>query len=237
LLKAGNSSIRDCHVAGGTDPGLVHISCANNGSSDAVLTTGITVTVENSFVGKVVSDDTENTSDTNGAAGFPVVTTDFDWSHFDNAYRSWGKDGSVDFPNDDQRDRWTTGGGRIWDWSLSAGDSVLRETLPLPDGNMTLTQSWNIGAATPTTDSECNSIVAGSIHNGGACETTYLLNAVEIPGDDIGNDDALCVSGEACLYAPNIGSYQGHGNLISAGAFTPGTLTGITLMRLSDNGR
>jgi len=35
----------------------------------------------------------------------------------------------------------------------------------------------------------------------------------------------------------NIGSYQGHGTLISAGTFTDGTLTGITLMRYGSNGR
>ena len=35
----------------------------------------------------------------------------------------------------------------------------------------------------------------------------------------------------------NIGSYQGHGTLISAGTFTNGTLTGITLMRYATNGR
>jgi len=36
---------------------------------------------------------------------------------------------------------------------------------------------------------------------------------------------------------PNIGSYQGHGALVSAGAFTDGELTGITLMRYEINGR
>jgi hypothetical protein len=34
-----------------------------------------------------------------------------------------------------------------------------------------------------------------------------------------------------------MGSYQGHGNLVSAGAFTDGALTGITLMQYGTNGR
>jgi len=38
------------------------------------------------------------------------------------------------------------------------------------------------------------------------------------------------------LYTPNIGSYQGSGDLVSAGAFIPGSLIGITLMKFATNG-
>jgi len=58
--------------------------------------------------------------------------------------------------------------------------------------------------------------------------------------DGIGNDNTLCESGETCLYMPNIGCYQGRGNLVSAGVFidsTIGGLTGITLMRYATNRR
>jgi hypothetical protein len=34
----------------------------------------------------------------------------------------------------------------------------------------------------------------------------------------------------------NLGGYQGHGALVSAGAFVPGTLTGITLMKRAPTG-
>jgi hypothetical protein len=60
---------------------------------------------------------------------------------------------------------------------------------------------------------------------------------MEIMSDGIGNDNTLCESGETCLYMPNIGSYQGHGNLVDAGAFVNGALTGITLLRFENNGR
>jgi len=53
----------------------------------------------------------------------------------------------------------------------------------------------------------------------------------------VGNDNGLCESDETCLFMPNIGSYQGHGALVSAGAFTDGELIGITLMRYEINGR
>lgn len=205
LLQAGNN-LSDCNVSGtGTNPGLVNGTCANNGSSDAVLTTGITLA--NSFVGKVSSDDAQNSSDASGAADFSIVNSAFDWTHFENAYRGWGTDGSA-FPGADQRGRWTTGAGRIWDWTLSVSDAVLRGVLALPTGNDTITTT-----------------------------TTFLRHAVEISGDGIGNDNGLCESGETCVYTPNIGSYQGHGNLVSAGTFTNGTLTGITLMTYATNGR
>jgi hypothetical protein len=76
-----------------------------------------------------------------------------------------------------------------------------------------------------------------ALPDGNATLTTFLRHAIEIAGDGIGNDNLLCESNETCLYTPNIGSYQGHGTLISAGTFTNGTLTGITLMRYATNGR
>ena len=227
-LQVGNDTW-DCSVTGGTNPGLVDGVCTNNGSSDAILTTGITNT--GSFVAKVTSDDTANTSDINGAA----VLTDalsFDWLSFENAYRNWGVDGNI-FPDVSNRGNlgcklgyfyanqtdceansgtWA-GNARIWDWSLLTTDTVIKDILPLPTGNDTLTHIWSDLSI-----------------------STFLRNAVEIQDDDIGNENTLCETGETCLYTPNMGAYQGHGNLISAGAFTDGTITGVTLMKYETNG-
>jgi parallel beta-helix repeat protein len=211
LLQVGGNAYSNCTVGGGSNQGLVTSTCANNGSSDATLTTGITLA--SSFIGKVASNDVLNGSDATGMADFSTVTSAFDWTHFNNAYRGWGIDGSA-FPSTDQRGRWTTGAGRIWDWSVSSSDTVLRGVLALPTGNDSITQIWS-----------------------DASTTTFLRHAVEISGDGIGNDNGLCESGETCLYTSNIGSYQGHGNLVSAGTFSTGTLTGITLMQYAINGR
>jgi hypothetical protein len=43
---------------------------------------------------------------------------------------------------------------------------------------------------------------------------TFLINAFEIDSNGIGNDNGLCKSNEHCIYAPNIGAYQGEGALI-----------------------
>jgi len=215
-LKVGNNGL-DCAVTGGTDPGLVDSTCANNGSSTATLSTGITLAT--SFVAKVNADDARNASDTNATADFAAVGPAFDWTRFDNSYRGWGPDGSA-FPNANHRGRWVAGIGRVWDWSVSAldageaGNPALLGVLALPDGNATLEHSFIAGVG----------------------PTTFLQHAIEI-ADGIGNNNLLCESNETCLYTPNIGSYQGHGTLISAGAFTNGALIGITLMRYGSNGR
>jgi parallel beta-helix repeat protein len=244
LFRVG-SNFGDCIESGGTLPGLDSFSCANNGSSDALHLFGISLA--SSFVGKVTSDDTKNATDTSGMATYPLDPTMFDWIQFDNAYRGWGIDG-VDFPDRLQRTSWSTGAGRIWDWSVSANDGgangspscttpcpALLGVLALPTGNDTLTHNWSGAPGTPD-NAGCNAMVSGSNWNGIACGTTFLRNAVEIAGKG-GNENNLCESGETCLYTPNIGSYQGHGDLESAGTFNDGFLTRIRLMKYKINGR
>jgi len=239
LLELGDNSLSNCAITGGTNPGLVDSSCAPQGSSDfGTAVTGISLA--DSVVGKASADST-NTDGAGATAAFPSNPVTFDWAHFDNAYRSWGIDGSA-FPNYDQQAQWTTGTGRIWDWSASTGDTgnggnpAIRGVLAVPTGNNTLTHVW---AGTPATadDPGCDAMMPGSTYNGSGCETTFLRNAVEISDDGIGNDNTLCESGEICLYTPNLGSYQGHGSLVSAGSFTDGAITGVTLMEYSSNGR
>jgi hypothetical protein len=58
---------------------------------------------------------------------------------------------------------------------------------------------------------------------------------VEIQGDALGNENTLCETDETCLFTPNIGAHQGSGNLVSAGTFSDGTLTGITLLKYENN--
>ena len=218
LLKAGSN----CYVSGGTNPGLVTWTCTETGlegsstygagnSSDAVFTPAISLA--SSFAGKVTTDDTTNTSDTSGSATYPADPTVFDWTGFEKMYRSWGNDGLA-FPDVSNRGVWIAGDGRIWDWSLNTADVVVLGTSSIPTGNDTITHTWSDSSS-----------------------TTYLRHAVEIINDDVGNDNGLCESSETCLYMPNIGSYQGHGNLVSAGSIgTGGTLENITLLRYETNG-
>ncbi len=263
-LKVGYNGTDDCYVyAGGggpptaTDPGLDDDTdpsdgandtasnglCTEQGASDFVTaTTG--VTLAGSFAGKVSTDDTVNASDTLGTAIYNSIS---DWN-FENAFRAWGRDGS-DFPSSDNRDRCESGACRIWDWSLSTGDTgdsggpALLGAFSLPTGDDTLTHIWN--SPTISGQGDCDTEFPGSLWNAtdSVCETTLLRNAIEVQGDGLDNDNTLCESGETCLYTPNMGSYQGHGNLVDAtdgAGFTDGTppdgITGVTLMKHETNG-
>jgi hypothetical protein len=119
----------------------------------------------------------------------------------------WGKDGTAG--NADSRGAWLSGAGRIWDWSLLGSDNIVRNVVPVPTGNDTLTHRWS-----------------------NVDTTVFLRNAVEL----LGNNNGLCESGETCLYMPNIGAYQGHGTLVGAGIFSNGTSTGVTLLKYETNG-
>jgi len=165
---------------------------------------------------------------------FPGTST-FDWTGFDNRYRGWGRDGSA-FPNTDNQFRWTSGTGRIWDWSLNQSDTVLRNSVTIPiNGDETITHTWTADSA-----SNCSSLDDAAVWDGSSCSSTFLRNAMEIEGDGIGNDNSLCESGEDCIVLHNLGSYQGHGALaLVSPAFvesTSGGLTGITLYEYTTNG-
>ncbi|KPJ96460.1 MAG: hypothetical protein AMJ53_00655 [Gammaproteobacteria bacterium SG8_11] len=252
LLKVGNNGT-DCYVGSGTDPGLdddnnpddvstigsdnVHDGlCIAQGNSDfGVAVTGVTLL--DSFVGKVATNDAANDSDTNGMANYPLDPHSFDWITFDNDFRSWGKDGST-YPNLDQQEQWETGQGRIWDWSLRYFDTVLRDVIDVPTSNRTLTHIWD-GVPSTNNDAGCDAMIAGSKWNplNSVCTSVLLRNAIEIFGDEIGNDNGLCESNETCLYTPNIGSYQGHGTLIPAGTIgMGGSIENVTLVQYEING-
>lgn len=131
-----------------------------------------------------------------------------DWTHFAFAHRGWGKSASPAFPDGNHAGACTTGLCQIWDMSLVASDTLCRAVHALPSGSNVL------------------------LHDG----RSAVLDAVEIIGDGIGDDDLLCESDEACMASPNVGAYQGHGELVDAGAFTDGVITGVTLLRYANNG-
>ncbi len=250
VIKTGKTDFFDCYIVDGTDPGLWQNAgvCINNGSSDAAITNSITLA--SSFEGKVSSDDTVNQDDVAGTLDYDSIT---DWTHFQYIFRGWGSDGSA-FPNTDNMDQ-CPGDCRIWDWSLDDNESLIRNvyTTP-PTGNDIITHVWEAADATACSNipgaawggnvcsltgytSQIDCEAAGGDWTSDKCSSVFLRNTVEIMCDGIGNENGLCESNETCLFTPNIGSYQGHGVLISAGTFTDGTLTDITLKKYETNGR
>jgi hypothetical protein len=83
----------------------------------------------------------------------------------------------------------------------------------------------------------CPAPAAGDRVIAAATGETYLRDATEVFFDARGNEDGLCESGEACIYSPNFGAYQGEGDYRGrACTFVAATVTGVELYAHPTNG-
>jgi hypothetical protein len=229
VVKLGRESMGPFCASPAGSMGL-NPDCTTESPSDFVLSTGILDT--GIFVGPVTAD-AVNTSDTNGSANF---AGDLDWT-FENSARGWSKAGVTPWPGSDHRGGCATGNTcEIVDFSLAAGNTSALGINTVPTGNDVVFSLDKIPTGTPVSQAGCDVVSPGSTFATNLCEATFLRDAVEVSSDNIGDDDTLCESGETCIFSPNAGYYQGHGNLVDAG-FVNGTLTGITLLRYENNGR
>ncbi|MCM2322992.1 MAG: hypothetical protein NDJ90_06985 [Oligoflexia bacterium] len=114
------------------------------------------------------------------------------------------------------------------DWRLSAADSVVRNRTG--DGAVD-NEPFVPGAP-------CPAEAGGNVVTVDQRARTFLRNAFELQGDGEGNDNGLCESGEACLYAPNFGAYQGEGDYRTRGTcqFQNGTISDVRLFAYPTNG-
>ena len=208
-LMVGNNTLKNCSTSTGT--GLNDGLCTNSGASSTTLTT--TTTMAADLMGRVTVDDVANAADTMGAAPFSSLTSAAGWTAFSSAHRAWGLEGTP-FPDFGR----CTGAGancRIFDYDLKTTATTLAATPVVLTGSSVVNHTFS-----------------------DATVAHFLPNAVEPLADGLGNDNGLCESNEACLYTPNLGTYQGHGMLVNAGSFTNGTtLTGVTLYKYANNGR
>jgi hypothetical protein len=212
-----------------TDTGADGSSTYTGQSSNAVLRTPRSIA--SSFVGKVSTTDASNSSNANGTQAFASIS---DWFNFSNAFRTWGRSGSA-FPAANNQDTCSSGTCQIWDWSLVASASVVR-------GNSADGDTQNT-AITP--GATCPSQLDGTVTltDQATSPRTFLLNAYELVDDPThnsnGNNNGLCESNEGCMYMPNFGAYQGHGDPFAAQPCTiqPGTLSNISVYSYPTNGR
>jgi len=139
--------------------------------------------IAQAFIGKIGTTDTKSLSNNNGSQTFSLLT---DWTGFENDTRTWGRDGDT-FPNVSNPLPCNEGEScRIWDWALIDNGNKLNKALGSNSGNNGFTHMWSDGSS-----------------------NVFLLNAVELA--ETGN--GLCESYESCLVTPNLGYYQGHGDL------------------------
>ncbi|MEQ1877372.1 MAG: hypothetical protein ABL958_12070, partial [Bdellovibrionia bacterium] len=164
------------------------------------------------FVGALNFDDLLNTSDTSGVALYNDIV---DWIRFFAPWRAWGKNGG--------QERCTFGQTcRIYDWRISASDTIVKNR---SENGSSPNAPFIDGAA-------CPPAVGGSvaISDRQIVRHTYLLNAVEIDHDQIGNDNGLCESMESCVYSPNFGSYLGEVDPFTRSCvFQDGLVSGVSM--------
>jgi hypothetical protein len=73
--------------------------------------------------------------------------------------------------------------------------------------------------------------------SGESCVQRYLTNAIEYLAVSTGDLDGLCESGEACIYTPNFGAYQGHGSIVGPCIFSAGDVANVQMYSWETNGR
>ena len=227
-VLTGSNGTAQCYVAGaGAEPGIDANCDPQNNSDHTKVTTTLNIG-NTSFVGKIGASDSANSSaNGSGEATFPGSPETFDWSHFEEWFRVWGVSGSA-FPSADHDLRWTTGTGAIWDLQLRSADTVLRNTTV--DGS-TQNAAFVGGAA-------CPAQLSGNTATTDQRGNTFLTFAYEILHDPFGDNDGLCESNEHCIYTPNFGAYQGHGDYrTNSCTFTDGTISGVTMYAFPNNGR
>ena len=119
----------------------------------------------------------------------------------------------------------------IFDYAMKSTDTLVRNK----SGDFT-----NENSAFPTNSTDpCPAEVHGNkaLTNQHSVVNTYLQHAFEIVGDEIGDDNGLCESNESCIYSPNPGAYQGHGDYRSKTcAFQNGTISNVKMYAYPNNG-
>jgi hypothetical protein len=214
-----------CHVSAPQQTGIQHQTCALVAPSSGTLQRNVSLAA--SFHAKVTADDAANPVDTDGTGKlsytWSLPATGFEsYFAFDNPLRVWGGDGQT-FPHASNRESCRPAAScRIWDLRLRASDKVLRDSVArlFPS------------AVTPVPGKPCPAPLGGDRTVRGL----FLSHAVELRGDERGDDDGLCETGEACLYAPNTGAYQGESALAKGCVFQGGAVGNVEVHWHTQNG-
>ncbi len=211
-----------------TSPG-----CLLNGNSPCGFYGGTFASIgavsSSDFVGR--TSDSVNTTvgaKTLGPSGTIAFSLASDWFWFANFLRSWNRSGANFAVETSFRTKASPGD------LLAIYDFTPKPTAPF------LNRSGNGATANNTfvPGAACPSSVDGNQTGVDSSTTGYLLNAAEILDDQVGNDDGFCQSNESCVYSPNFGFYQGHGDYRSRECIfnSMAGLTGIRIFGYPFNG-
>jgi hypothetical protein len=222
VFKVFGNTSSACSINDGSSVGGISntgTSCNIIAPSDSItpMTTG-SISRTSTFFGSngTTTDLTNLIFNTSSSFNYASIT---DWLNFSNRYRGIGNSAATAFPDTSNRGRCSSGACYLWDFSLKSNDSVLLNanmTSGCPTENSAFKHTWSQTGVNG--QSICTTNYPGSTWNSsfGLCYISLLRNSVELIGDGVGNDNGLCEANEDCLVTPNIGAYQGHGNIVSA---------------------
>jgi hypothetical protein len=218
-LAVGDNGPFDCAVGPATRGNLLDGTCRHGADLSLPAETGLSA--RSSFKGPADAGDLRNgTPQQSGTA--PAFTVS-DWVHFESPLRVWAP--AAPIFSMAARGPCAAGPCQIEDYRLSSSDLLLR---------------GRFGIAVP--GAACPAAADPSqLGNLLSYRAPALAHAIELAGDlvrnPLGNHDGLCQSGEVCLFTPNLGAFQGEGELSAACAFSPGRgVADVSLRALSQNG-
>jgi hypothetical protein len=186
--------------------------------------------VKLSFVGVVGTDNVNSTAGvvSNSRVASSTIT---DWTNFENLFRAFSLMGATsDFLTSDERgfcDPLAAVNCDVQDTSLLNASNTTNAVLLNQSGNFSTSDNQLNGDF--VTDDTCPTAIHGdqTLSDDFTSTQYFLAQAIEILDDGFGDDNGLCNSNERCIYAPNIGRYQGHGNYLTTGTcnFVDGVTT------------
>ena len=213
LVQVGDNVLADCEGSEASQ-GLMAPTCANQGSSTA--TVQAVTALESAFVGPV-ADDSDNEADDLGPPSADTIDGDSTFM-FAHSHRGWGQESATFDSSARSRCSGTTL-CRVWDLGLREADARLRAVYgtarngePCPD---------SVTGSRDGSGRILQDVYLAEMGGDGICDeddtcspapNVFLAHAIEVLHDFRGDDDTLCETGEACIFAPNLGAYQGDGD-------------------------
>lgn len=237
MIRLSNNT-SNCQSGAGYVGGISSGGCPLSNPSDSISTLSTGSVSASTFAGVPTSSitDSTNASFSSGSASYSVS---LDWLNFSNFFRAAMKP-AASFPLASAQGNCSSGSCSVWDFSLKSTDTTLRNAnitgggSGCPAANTMFAHIWSASS-----QAACNGVI-GASYNGTNCISTVLRNSVELLNDGVGNDNGLCEANEDCLLTPNIGAYQGHGNIVAASSASSGcvdvTSQGIKLYQYESNG-
>lgn len=160
----------------------------------------------------------------------PSKRTEFDFTNFHNI---WTKNELLSFPAPIYIDDCNSGFCRTFDTSFktSITDNYNAYYNNPDSGRLSFISN------TTCPDSVTDNTDRAQYNYFGIPAQKFLLFAYEINTDFVGNNNGVCEDYERCVWTPNLGSYQGHGELDYNATCNGPSLSNVKLIAYPFNGR